>query len=84
MFGNLTKPRLLRNTDRMRPNPIDPVGVREDIGHVTYLTFFFSSLKKQQFLISFSLLRIPDRITKQENFYMIRRREAWQTMKTDN
>lgn len=35
MFGNLVKPRLLRNTDRMRPNPIDPVGVREDIGHVT-------------------------------------------------
>lgn len=38
MFGNLVKPRLLRNTDRMRPNPIDPVGVREDIGHVTKIS----------------------------------------------
>lgn len=44
MFHDLVKPRLLRNTDRMRPNPIDPVGVREDIGHVRFQisTIFFS------------------------------------------
>lgn len=45
MFGNLIKPRLLRNTDRIsRPNPIDPVS--GNTGNVNkYLTNIYSTYK---------------------------------------
>lgn len=46
MFGGLTKPRPLKTTDRLRPLPINPPGVRTDIGHVSLCLLIVSFTQK--------------------------------------